>query len=132
MKLAMDDNELNHFTLLANKRASCSGPICYKVVSSPGMCVAAAWSEPTQAGMAKNLAVGSPGGGSAQIAPSPGWWPVIRFQGRRPVNVLSTWKWVAIQSAKDGDSYFDFKRFSDAGAQDRTADLLITKLIPVP
>jgi hypothetical protein len=37
MELAMDNDELDHFSLLANKRASCKDPICYKKVSRPGM-----------------------------------------------------------------------------------------------
>jgi hypothetical protein len=33
----MDNDEFVHFTLLTNKCASCSGPICYKEVSHTGM-----------------------------------------------------------------------------------------------
>jgi hypothetical protein len=57
MELAMDYDELDHFTLLANKRASCSDPICYKEVSGTGMCVAAAGTESTQAAVSTAAAI---------------------------------------------------------------------------
>ena len=53
----MDYDELDHFTLLANKRASCSGRICYKEVSSAGMRVAAAGTESTQAAVSTAAAI---------------------------------------------------------------------------
>jgi hypothetical protein len=58
MELAVDNDELDHFTLLANKRASCSESLCYKEVSRTGTCIAVAGPESTQAGLAKILPVG--------------------------------------------------------------------------